>query len=198
MSRASGIVVSVFGSGKALRESDADYQQARRLGRLLAEAGYLVATGGYQGSMEAVSRGAKEGGGYVVGVTTALFDRVRSGPNPYLDEEVKFPTLVERLHYLVTFADGWVALPGGTGTLSEVALSWSLMQAGESERKPLVVVGPMWREVLALFSGNGYVDPKYRDWVQYADDVAHVIPVLKPVLALPKHKVTHSGVDDGR
>lgn len=174
-----GSVVSVFGTSQQLRETDAAYTQARRLGRSLAEAGYVVATGGYQGSMEAVSRGAKEGGGYVIGVTTSLFDRIRPGTNPYIDEEIKFPSLVERLHHLVSIADAWVALPGGVGTLAEIALSWNLMQAGEFERRPLVVVGAMWREFLQAFARYGYVDRRQSDLIQYADGVEQVLPALR-------------------
>jgi len=174
-------MIAVFGTSKALKEGDAEYDAGRRLGGLLARAGYTVETGGYHGTMEAVSRGAKEAGGRVVGVTTSLFDAVRTGPNPYLDEEIKFPTLFQRLHYLVTSATAWVALPGGIGTLSEVALAWSLMQAGELARRPLVVVGAMWREWLQSFSRNGHVQPRYAELIQYADDVEQVIRLLKPI-----------------
>lgn len=174
-----GSIVSVFGTSRLLRETDVDYALARRVGRLLAEAGYVVATGGYQGTMEATSRGASEGGGHVIGVTTSLFDGVRAGPNPYLDEEFKFSSLVERLFHLVSMADAWVALPGGMGTLTEIALSWNMMQAGASERKPLIVVGAMWREFLQAFSRNGYVEPSFADLIQYADDAEQVLAVLK-------------------
>lgn len=177
MSHATGSIVSVFGS-KAPKEGSPDYERARALGRLLAQAGYVVATGGYAGTMEAASRGAKEAGGYVIGVTTSAFDGVRLGANPYLDEEIKFPTLVRRLHHLVTFADAWVALPGGIGTLSEVALTWSLMQVGDVTRKPFVVVGEMWRTTLQEFSQNGYVRPEYHALIRYAEDVDHVLSLL--------------------
>ena len=171
-------MIAVFGTSKALKEGDAEYDAGRRLGSLLARAGYIVATGGYHGTMEAVSRGAKEARGRVVGVTTSLFDAVRTGPNPYLDEEIKFPTLFQRLHYLVTSTAAWVALPGGIGTLSEVALAWSLMQASELPRRPLVVVGAMWRDLLQGFSRSGHVQPKYAELVQYAETVDEVLPLL--------------------
>jgi len=172
-----GLIVSVFGSN-APRDGEPDYETARRLGRALAQAGYVVATGGYAGTMEATSRGAKEAGGTVVGVTTAVYDDVRPGANLYLDEEIKFPTLFQRLRHLVTFADAWAALPGGIGTLSEMALTWSLMQAGEIARKPFVVVGGMWRKMLQEFSGNGYVDAKYHELIRYADNVEQALPLL--------------------
>lgn len=173
-----GMIISIFGSS-APREGDPDYEQARTLGRRLAEAGFAVATGGYTGTMEAVSRGAREVGGHAIGVTTAIFDSVRTGANSYLDEEIKFPTLFQRLHHLVTFADAWVVLPGGIGTLSEVALTWSLMQVDELPRRPFIVVGPMWRKMLQEFCGNGYVDLHHRALIQYAETVDDVLPLLQ-------------------
>jgi uncharacterized protein (TIGR00730 family) len=172
-----GSIVSVFGSN-APREGEPGYEEARALGRRLAQAGYVVATGGYAGTMEATSRGAKEAGGYAVGVTTSVFDKVRLGPNSYLDEEIKFPTLIQRLYHLVTLAEAWVALPGGIGTLSEVALTWSLMQAGEVKRQPFVVVGPTWRRLLQEFSENDHVRPEFRGLIRYAGGVDDVLSLL--------------------
>ncbi len=173
-----GLIVAVFGSN-APKDGEPDYEEARHLGRFLGQAGYVVATGGYTGTMEATSRGAKEGGGHVIGVTTSLFDGTRLGANPYLDEEIKFPTLFQRLHHLVTLADAWVALPGGIGTLSEVALTWSLLQVGEVERRPFVVVGAIWHKTLQAFSRSGYVDPKYHTLIRYADAVEQVLSLLR-------------------
>ena len=178
MPHSKGPIAVVFGSN-APQENDRDYAAARELGRWLAQAGYVVATGGYFGTMEAASRGAKEGGGHVVGVTTSIFDGVRLHPNAYLDEEIKFPTLFERLHQLVIMADVWIALPGGIGTLSEVALTWSLMQVGEMQRQPFVLVGEQWRKTIGEFSNDYYVRPQYRDLLRYADDVTQVLELLK-------------------
>ena len=177
MPHSKGPIVAVYGSN-APQDGQPDYARARALGRLLARAGYVVATGGYAGTMEAASRGAKEAGGHVVGVTTSIFDKVRLGANPYVDEEIKFPTLFQRLHHLVTMADAWVALPGGIGTLSEVALTWSLMQVGEVERQPFVLVGAMWRKTIGAFSNDGYVRREYRDLIRYAEDVDEVLRLL--------------------
>jgi uncharacterized protein (TIGR00730 family) len=173
-----GPIVVVFGSNSP-HEGDFDYAAARELGRLLAQAGYVIATGGYFGTMEAASRGAKEAGGHVIGVTTSIFDAARLHPNAYLDEELKFPTLFQRLHHLVTMGDAWVALPGGIGTLSEVALTWSLLQVGEVNRQPFVLVGELWRKTINEFSSDYYIRPKYREFVRYAQNVAQVIDLLK-------------------
>jgi hypothetical protein len=173
-----GPVAVVFGSNSP-KDGDHDYAEARQLGHALAQAGYVVATGGYFGTMEATSRGAKEAGGHVVGVTTSIFDAVRLHPNAYLDEEIKLPTLFQRLHHLVTMADVWVALPGGIGTLSEVALTWSLMQVGEMPRQPFVLVGEQWRQTIGGFSNDYYVRPQYRELLRYADEVTQVVELLR-------------------
>jgi uncharacterized protein (TIGR00730 family) len=178
MSHSKGPIVTVYGSSSP-KEASLDYEQARTLGRLLAQQGYVVATGGYSGTMEGASRGAKEAGGYVIGVTTSLFDKTRPGANAYVDEEIKLPTLFQRLHYLVTLAGAWVTLPGGIGTLSEVALTWSLMQTGELSRGPFVLVGEMWRKTISEFSSDDYVKPQFRDLIRYAADVDSVLPLLK-------------------
>src|SRR5512136_373872 len=178
MPHAKGLIAVVFGSNSP-KEGDLDYAEARQLGYSLAQAGHVVATGGYFGTMEAASRGAKEAGGHVVGVTTSIFDSMRPSPNPYLDEEIKFPTMFQRLHYLVTLADAWVALPGGIGTLSEVALTWSLLQVGEVQRQPFVLVGELWRRTIGEFSTDYYIVPKYRELLKYADTVQEVVALLK-------------------
>jgi uncharacterized protein (TIGR00730 family) len=172
------MIVTVYGSNSP-QDGEAEYEQARALGRLLAQQGYVVATGGYAGTMEAASRGAKEAGGHVIGVTTSLFDGIRLSANPYLDEEIKLPTLFQRLHRLVTLAEAWVALPGGIGTLSEVALTWSLLQVGELPRHPFVLVGAMWRKTIGEFAGDYHVRPQFRRLIQYVDTVEQVLPLLK-------------------
>jgi uncharacterized protein (TIGR00725 family) len=130
-----GRTIALFGSGSA----PADHPvlvEAERLGRLLTETGFTLLCGGYGGTMEAASKGAKSGGGFVIGVTVALFERqgYRPGPNRYVDQVIRYDTLRERLYHLVERCDGAVVLPGGIGTLSELALTWSLMQVGEIEQ----------------------------------------------------------------
>ena len=96
------------------------------MGRVLARAGYAVLSGGYNGSMGAVSRGAREAGGRVIGITCAVFDPLPS--NAWLTEEIKAPTMLDRLAIMLDRSDGFVAVRGGIGTLSEVTLAWSLLQ----------------------------------------------------------------------
>lgn len=95
-------IISVFGSSAPQPGSGA-YEEARRVGELLAQAGFAVATGGYSGTMTAVSQGASEAGGHVIGVTSAQIEQFRPlGPNRWVAEEIKFETLRDRLLHLVT------------------------------------------------------------------------------------------------
>jgi uncharacterized protein (TIGR00730 family) len=147
MERASK-TIAVFGSSRR-EENSAYYREAYELGRSLARAGYVVLSGGYHGSMAAVSRGAREAGGPVIGVTCALFDPLQ--PNPWLSEEIKAPTLLARLAIMMERADGFVGLRGGIGTLTEVTLAWSLLQTRTIDSKPLVLMGADWPPILEAF-----------------------------------------------
>jgi uncharacterized protein (TIGR00730 family) len=140
-----GKTIAVFGSSRR-EEGSVLYREAYDLGRALAGAGYAVLSGGYNGSMAAVSRGAREAGGRVTGVTCAVFDPLP--PNPWLTEEIKAPTLLERLSIMLDRADGFVAVRGGIGTLSEVTLAWSLLQTRSLAGKPLVLMGADWQAVM--------------------------------------------------
>lgn len=114
-------IISVFGSSTAQPDTQL-YQDALALGRLLAQAGFTVMNGGYFGTMEAVSRGAKEAGGYVIGITLSLFDPGSPvcQPTLWLDEEIKKRAYSSRLEYLIVQSDGCIGLEGSIGTLSEV------------------------------------------------------------------------------
>lgn len=166
-------ILTVFGSSKPL-PGDQAYGQGEQLGRLAARAGWLVATGGYGGTMEAVSKGAAEEGGTAIGVTCQQIEDWRPlGPNQWVTEEIRVPTLRERLERLVDLNDAAIALPGGIGTLAEVALSWSWLQTAVINQKPLILVGAGWRQVFSQLhqSFGEYIDPQYVDLVGFAKEV---------------------------
>lgn len=161
-------VISVFGSSTPAPESDA-YQEARRLGSLLAEAGFTVATGGYGGTMAAVSHGTSEAGGRVIGVTSSHMEKWRPmPPNEWVGEEIRLDSQRDRLLHLVMNNDGMIALPGGIGTLSEVALAWSLMQTNEMSARPLVLLGPTWRDAIRAYAQTGYIRSRDMDLIYLA------------------------------
>jgi uncharacterized protein (TIGR00730 family) len=144
--------ITIFGGSQPQPGSPA-YAQAYELGKLLALAGHTVLTGGYMGTMEAVSRGAHEAGGYVIGVTCADIEAWRgTRANLWVQEERRFTTLQERLNELIRACDAAIALPGGPGTLAEIALTWNLMIIDSIPHKPLVLVGDSWKSVLETFN----------------------------------------------
>ena len=148
--------ISVFGSSAPRSGSD-DYALAEEVGRRLAEAGARVQTGGYAGTMEAASKGAREAGGEVVGVTCDAIETFRpSKPNAWVAEEIRHGTLRERLHHLIEHCDGALVLPGGPGTLAEFALMWNMMLIEELPRRPVVLLGELWARTVEAF-----VDPRY-------------------------------------
>ena len=148
-------VVSVFG-GSLIRPGSPAYEEAYTLGRLLAQAGYIVMNGGYDGTMEATAKGAKSADGYVIGVTFNRHATLHpANPNPYNDEIIRYNTLRERISHLVTKCDAAVALRGGIGTLTEVAVTWSLLQVGEIKSKPFVLLGKEWEDLLTHYYGDG-------------------------------------------
>ncbi len=141
-------LIVVFG-GQRVSEENPLYKEAYRLGSLLARAGYAVATGGYQGVMEAVSRGAWDAGGHVIGYTCDIFDAMQ--PNPWLSEERRTPTLTARIERMAREGDAFIALHGGIGTLAEITVVWNLLLVNTLGPKPFLLVGPEWRQVLATF-----------------------------------------------
>ncbi len=143
--------VTVFG-GSHPKPGEPAYADAVELGSLLGAAGYAVLTGGYMGTMEAVSRGAVEVGGHVTGVTCDEIESWRqASPNPWVQEERRFPTLQQRLYALIDECDAAIALPGGVGTLAEIAIMWSQMQVLASRPRPLILIGDGWKAMMEDF-----------------------------------------------
>jgi uncharacterized protein (TIGR00730 family) len=171
--------IAVFGSASPAPGSAA-YEEARQLGGLLAEAGYAVATGGYSGTMAGASRGAAEAGGHVIGVTSSQIERFRPlGPNEWVAEEIKYETLRDRLTHLVLHNDGMIGLPGGIGTLAEVALAWSWLQVGEISPRPLIVVGPQWRKTIQSYAAGEQIAMRDMDLLHFAASVETAVAYLR-------------------
>ena len=172
--------ISVFGSSQS-KEGSMAYAEAQELGKLLAQRGHVVFTGGYRGTMEAVSRGAAEVGGHVVGVTCDDIERWRPlGANAWVKEEWRKKTLIDRLQALVEGCDAALALPGGPGTLTEIALTWNLMIIGSLHRRPLILIGSGWQNVLDQFyqSLDEYVSATQRELAQFAPDIKTAVELL--------------------
>jgi uncharacterized protein (TIGR00730 family) len=172
--------ISVFG-GSQPKEGDSAYAEAMELGWLLAGRGHTVLTGGYIGTMEAVSRGAYEAGGHVIGVTCEDIEVWRPvKPNAWVKEERRKKTLIERLQVLVEECDAAIALPGGPGTLTEIALTWNLMIVESRHRSPLILVGRGWQSTFDQFFNefHTYMPVNQRELLLFAEDVKTAVKML--------------------
>lgn len=173
--------VTVFG-GAQPKEGTPAYEEARELGSLLAQRGHAVLTGGYMGTMEAVSRGAHEAGGHVIGVTCIDIEEWRkSKPNPWVKEERRKQTLIDRLTALVEGCDAAIALPGGAGTLTEISLMWNLMIVESLPRRPLILIGRGWQSTFDQFFGEfeNYMPIHQRELLYFAGDVKEAVSKLE-------------------
>ena len=173
--------VTVFG-GASPKMGDPAYQMAYELGGLLAQAGHTVLNGGYIGTMEAVSRGAYEEGGTVIGVVCDEIETWRGAtPNDFLTEELRFETLKQRLACLIDECEAAVVLPGGLGTMVELSLLWNELAIDARPKVPLILVGIGWQETFEAFYANlgQYVREKDRELLTFVPDVTGVIPILE-------------------
>jgi uncharacterized protein (TIGR00730 family) len=137
--------ITVFGGSDAA-EGGSAWHVAGELGRMLALSGYDVVNGGYGGTMEAVGRAATEAGGHVIGVTVRYYGPARD----YVTREEQTPDFWTRTRRMIEMADGFVVLPGRTGTLAEAACAWEMIAKRHARRKPLVFLGEFWRPLVEL------------------------------------------------
>ncbi|MFI5174898.1 MAG: LOG family protein [Terriglobia bacterium] len=165
-------IVTVFGS-RSPQPQDPDYASARHLGKLLAERGYTICTGGYTGIMEATSLGAREAGGHTIGVTVETF---RGTANPFVVEEIRTQSLFSRLERLIALGEAYVVFRGGMGTLAELCLVWNLLQMGQvPSHRPVFLCGGFWNQFL-------------EGWKQFTD-TAHKDYALLNVVTTPEEIV---------
>jgi len=167
-------IVTIFGGSRCDRNST-EYKQAKEVGGRLAEAGFTICTGGYLGVMEAASLGAREKGGRVFGI---VMNQFKSEPNRYLTDKVATNHFYERLQNLIERSVGFVALRGGMGTVTEISLVWNKLQTGVIEKRPLVLLGGCWKQVVDCWQVNLAVsdaDTSFLDFAETAEDACRII-----------------------
>ena len=146
-----GPAISVFGSARTAREHP-DRDLAEQVGRALAEAGFAVITGGGPGSMEGANKGACEAGGVSVGLGIEL--PFEQGINDWVDLNINFRYFFARKTMFVKYAQGFVVLPGGFGTLDELFEALVLVQTQKVTSFPIVLLGARyWRGLLDWLAG---------------------------------------------
>jgi hypothetical protein len=133
-----GPAVAVFGSART-KPGSVEYTQGVEVGRLLAEAGYAVITGGGPGAMEAANQGAVKGGGTSVGLGIEL--PFEQGLNDFVDLGVNFRYFFARKTMFVKYAQGFIVLPGGFGTMDELFEALTLVQTRKVTSFPIVLLG---------------------------------------------------------
>jgi uncharacterized protein (TIGR00730 family) len=168
-----GAAVAVFGSARTDR-AHPWYEAARQLGRLLAEAGFAVITGGGPGLMEAANRGAREAGGLSIGCNIEL--PFEQGSNPYADIAIHFRYFFVRKMMFVKYSEGFVIFPGGFGTLDELFEALTLVQTGKIHQFPVVLFGrDYWRGLLDWIKdtqlANGTISPEDLNLLAVTDSV---------------------------
>jgi uncharacterized protein (TIGR00730 family) len=179
-----GPAVSVFGSAR-IGPNHRNYKSARRLGQLLAKAGYAVITGGGPGIMEAANRGCHEAGGLSVGCNIEL--PMEQGLNPYVDLGVEFRYFFARKTMFVKYADAFVIYPGGYGTLDELFEALTLIQTKKIRDFPVILIGSeYWEGLLEWIKGTlvkeAAINPEDVDLLRITDDEEEASTIIDAYL----------------
>jgi len=170
-------VITIFGSGR-VRPGDSAYKVAEQTGELLARAGFAIANGGYGGTMQAAAKGARRAGGEVIGVTCSAF--VKGRVNKYVTREIVAESLQQRLDTLVKLGAGYVILPGGTGTLLELAAVWELKNKSFlNSEKPVIIIGGFWGPLLELIAGQDIAAARH---ISHLDSPCEAVEMLSAII----------------
>lgn len=176
-----GPCVTVFGSAR-FKEGDQYYDQARELGKRLAEEGYAVMTGGGPGIMEAANRGAHEAGGKSIGCNIVL--PMEQSLNPYTTTSITFDYFFIRKVMLVKYSSCFIMMPGGFGTMDEMFETLTLMQTDTIKDFPVIALGSdYWNELRPFVEKSlikhKTIDPEDLDLVHVTDNIDEVIVIIK-------------------
>ncbi|XAS66294.1 TIGR00730 family Rossman fold protein [Micrococcaceae bacterium Sec5.7] len=175
-----GPAVSVFGSART-RPGSPYYEMGVEVGRKLAAAGVAVITGGGPGSMEAANKGAVDGNGVSVGLGIEL--PFEQGLNQWVDLGINFRYFFARKTMFVKYAQGFIVLPGGLGTLDELFEAMVLVQTRKVTSFPIVLLGtafwgPMIEWIRGTLVAEGMVSEKDLDLIQVVDDPGEAVDLV--------------------
>lgn len=167
-------VITIFGSSFP-KEDDKQYNFAYNLGAKLAQNKFEICTGGFYGIMEAASKGALDNGAEVYGVTVNFWG---SDPNRYITREIRCVNVFERIEKLMGFADAFVILQGGTGTLLELAAVWEYANKKLMDSKPIICHSSMWKEIVAVMDKQMIYENRDPGLVKCFDTVDEIVEYL--------------------
>lgn len=178
--------VSIFGSTR-IKPSDEIYKKAEQIGKLLAENGFAVITGGGPGVMEAANKGAFSAGGKSIGLNIEL--PLEQRPNPYTNITLNFRYFFVRKVMFVKYAVAYIILPGGFGTMDELLESITLIQTQKIRPFPVILVGSnYWRGLLdwikEVVLKEGKITSADLDILQLIDEPAEIVKAIKKTVIL--------------
>lgn len=173
--------VSIFGSARS-RPGEPFYLLAEDVAERLSNAGFSIVTGGGPGIMEAANKGAFKGSSFSVGLNIELPDHEVS--NAFQDISLRFRHFFTRKVMFVKYASAYVILPGGFGTLDEMAELLALIQTGKTRRIPVILVKePFWRGLLRWFNDTliveNMIDPRNMDLMQIVNEPEEVVAAIQ-------------------
>jgi uncharacterized protein (TIGR00730 family) len=160
--------ITVFGSSIP-HPGDEEYELAYQLGKIIGNNGLNICTGGFQGVMDAASKGCIDAGGEALGITIDIYN---AKPSAYLTEEFKCHTLFDRLKNLIEIGDAYIILQGGTGTLVELALVWEFMNKSMIDEKPIACHSSMWKSIVEIMEKQILKEKRKCGLVKYFDQIA--------------------------
>ncbi len=167
--------ITVFGSSKPI-DSEEQYLTAFNLGKELALNGFNICTGGFNGIMEAASKGAVEGGGEAIGVTVNLWG---GKTNKFVSKEIVCNSLLERIDKLIESGDAFVVLQGGTGTLLELAAVWEFVNKGLMKGKPIACHSSIWKTIVEEMNAQMKLEGRSTDAVRSFDTIDEIVAYLR-------------------
>jgi uncharacterized protein (TIGR00725 family) len=171
----------VFGSSRPT-EGEPAYRVAEDLGKRIADAGFELMNGGYQGTMEASAKGASSSGGKVTGVLlSSHFPHRKTTGNDYLSHRVDTPSLMHRIGHMVESADYFLVLPGTLGTLTELCVAWNVAGLGELGDYPpprVFAFRDPWEKCLPPLAAGLGIPSAHLELVTFVDNAAHAIDLI--------------------
>lgn len=172
--------VSIFGSARTSSEHPY-YKLTVDIARELSDAGFSVVSGGGPGIMEAANKGAFEGKSPSIGLNIQL-PHEQAG-NPYQDISLSFKHFFSRKVMFVKYASAYVVMPGGFGTLDELAEILTLVQTKKSRRIPIILVHkPFWEGLLSWFASTlvdeGTINKEDLDLIKIIDEPSQIVNAI--------------------
>jgi len=173
--------VSIFGSAR-VRPGDDTYEKTVEIARKLAENGYHIITGGGPGVMEAGNKGAREGGSKSVGLNIHL--PMEQEPNDFANVKLSFKYFFVRKVMFVKYAQAYVGMPGGFGTLDEIFEAITLIQTKRIKPFPVILVGsdywrPLWKWIEDTLLARTLISPDDLELVTILDNPDDVVKTIK-------------------